>query len=1793
MTFVLAFGTLPDMVSAEEEEAINVTINFQQSDSGFEVARQDFTITPGLAAEYGYADDADVGVDEVTALDALVAAHISIFGDDEAAVNDALELNSSGYLTRIMGETTSNFLFYVNGEMPNDGVLAEYPGWDPQYTGYSVGQAVLHDGDIVEYFMLQDSYAMDMYAWFESGGEKVESFTAEAGESFDLTVSGYMGMFYGLCDSETLEGYIEPIEDAAIVPVEIDAGAGIFGAPLGTTNENGVVTLSFDEEGDYIFSAVDDSGYAPLMSPWLAVHVEDGGGTGGSPEDIHAEVQSIVVRTADGSADAETIEEDTAYTVQVTVKNTGEGPVNPSVAVYEVRDDTVAALLGNEVQSAGELDPEDSATLDFIWTPVTAGACTLRAFVSADVEGTSTELDRLEHAVTVTADPNVIVVNTAYGAGKLNKITITGAEVINSTRRVDSETGHIVYDVLLDAGTAMDTMVSAVFEFTQNKGYPAAAPICSTDVPGQALTVIVNAITDTYSATIDALTEAASTHAYVYNIKADIKNGIYTRYDINFRVAPCTDGAAEEDVEDISIVTPPAKTVYYSGEYFNPAGLTLHAQLADGSTSEPFRECTWSPSGPLTLSDAEVVISYAGKTVTYPIEVIAANVMVDAMIREGDGYFIFKPYLLDENAYEVISGIYNGYSEKGRGKIIAPYGAPEVHIDIELPDDSVQVFIGETPQPVEGNRCSLTLPAGGATTVVTLKQEGMAPRDYEFICYSQRYADLPTAVVDYLSINSQYTNGGNGYNPSVGINAVATLRGAYGTATGRLEQPPFSLGNFGGYITYYYENAIKDDSKNPYGVDFVICGNSVDASNAFAEPGNVLVSEDGVTWYTLAGSLHYDNNIIWDYSITYTKNSGEKCDCVDSLGNSGTSGYFYPWKERYPLFPWTEELETRMTLTGVLLTPAAEVNEYGNTEPPFPDFGYTDVGILSSTNVADNPYTGTVYERPRTYNRKTDGFDLKWAVDGNGYPVSLPNGIHYIKVQTASSIINGGIGEKSTEINMMRIAAPTETDVGVSDAPSSIKVDGQEVTLSDGVYEYDVLVSGIFEVSVTAAEDANVYINGARTTVTNFEKIPNHGIIRVIVQDGEKAPQIYYLTLTDGGNGEAEPYTAVTFDANGGRVEGKLAITRYYDSNTQNTAFPIPVREGYTFLGWSSGQKSYHEYTSDMSPGLLTLTASWRYNTPPGTKPDDTIDVTFRLIGSTRSSEDVDLGKGDEGYYGTEYVTWIPTRGYSMTLGDTVYDLFVTALADAGLESRGADKNYVSMIKAPASLGGYKLSEFTNGEYSGWMYTVNGNHPAFGLREKDLKNGDKVIWHYVNDYRYEVSDWFDDPEHPSLGDGTYWNEWLKAKDADPDESNASGTAASPDSTTLAPKVTASKGVASVSLEASDINSAITDAKKNESKAIVIAPEITGTARKVSIELPKASLSSVASGTDADLTVKTPVGNVTIPNSVLESVASQASGSNVTVSLESVDKETVLTAAQKETVGDDSVYDVSILSGDKNISSFDGGSITISLPYTLKDGENPDGVTVWYLNDAGELEKMTCTYNKATGFATFTTDHLSYYVVGYSEAWTNPFTDVKNTDWFYGAVEFAVRNGLFNGVTDTTFSPNAQMTRAMLVTVLYRMDQAAKTVTVSTSATSGPAVTGGAVTAEKPEAKNFTDVKDGQWYTDAVAWANANGIVTGMGGELFGTGNNVTREQMAAILYNYAKCKGYDVAETAELNVFTDAKAVSGWAQPGIKWANAEGLITGRTATALAPGGSASRAEVAIILKRFVEGIAEE
>lgn len=188
-----------------------------------------------------------------------------------------------------------------------------------------------------------------------------------------------------------------------------------------------------------------------------------------------------------------------------------------------------------------------------------------------------------------------------------------------------------------------------------------------------------------------------------------------------------------------------------------------------------------------------------------------------------------------------------------------------------------------------------------------------------------------------------------------------------------------------------------------------------------------------------------------------------------------------------------------------------------------------------------------------------------------------------------------------------------------------------------------------------------------------------------------------------------------------------------------------------------------------------------------------------------------------------------------------------------------------------------------------------------------------------------------------------------------------------------------------------------------------------------------------------------------------------------------------------------------------------------------------------------------------------------YMLDASGVTCSPFTDLCQKDWYYNYAIYAYERGLFTGTSDTTFGPTVKMNRAMLATVLSRLD--------------GRAVYAPSV--------GFSDVPDTQWYSTAVNWAAVNGIVTGGDDGKFRPNDNVTREQLCTMLYRYAKnYLGMDVTGSADLSGYTDRAKVSTYAQEAVSWAASRGIMTGTSSTTLSPGGTATRGEVAAMLQRF-------
>lgn len=347
-----------------------------------------------------------------------------------------------------------------------------------------------------------------------------------------------------------------------------------------------------------------------------------------------------------------------------------------------------------------------------------------------------------------------------------------------------------------------------------------------------------------------------------------------------------------------------------------------------------------------------------------------------------------------------------------------------------------------------------------------------------------------------------------------------------------------------------------------------------------------------------------------------------------------------------------------------------------------------------------------------------------------------------------------------------------------------------------------------------------------------------------------------------------------------------------------------------------------------------------------------------------------------------------------------------------------------------------------------------------------------------------------------------------------------------------------------SVTASQMESAVK--KADEGAAITI--KATGSSK---ISLPASGLESAADN-DNSLTLDLRYGEVTLSPEALSAVADQA-GSTVTMTVAPVDTDE-LNSRQQAAVGDAPVFDLTIRSGSTVISDFDGGLATVSIPYELPSNQDPAGVVVWFLDDDGNITPCETMYDTRTETVIFTTRHFSKYVIGYEEP--TVFNDVSEDAYYADAVLWAVANGVTNGTSATTFSPDMAVSRAQMVTFLWR-------------AHGSPKALG---------ANPFTDVSTSDYYYDAVLWAVANGVTNGTSATTFSPDMAVTRAQ--AVTFQWRAAGSPVVSGSSFDDVAADAYYVN-----AVTWAVANGITNGTGGNNFSPAVVVSRAQAVTFLYR--------
>ena len=381
---------------------------------------------------------------------------------------------------------------------------------------------------------------------------------------------------------------------------------------------------------------------------------------------------------------------------------------------------------------------------------------------------------------------------------------------------------------------------------------------------------------------------------------------------------------------------------------------------------------------------------------------------------------------------------------------------------------------------------------------------------------------------------------------------------------------------------------------------------------------------------------------------------------------------------------------------------------------------------------------------------------------------------------------------------------------------------------------------------------------------------------------------------------------------------------------------------------------------------------------------------------------------------------------------------------------------------------------------------------------------------------------------------------------------------------LTPAVTQGSQIAVAEIGAETISNLIQQAVGSGASDITIVVPVSESIHRIEAELTVGSINQIVSS-GLSLTLQSDIATIMLDVATLSGFAyGMDDDVTVRIAVELINDLYALAENQREIIGDNLAIRLLVLVGDSMVHYLDG-IVTVVIPYSPRtSATDHDLLIVYHIDNYGNIQEMTgAGYSRSQ--ITFTTSRLSLFFVS---EWINPFSDVTRDAWHFRSVRFAYSNGLMNGIGAGQFSPDTNISRAMIVTTLWRLEGSPSIESISL----------------------FNDVADGHWYSAAVAWASDNGIVSGMGNGMFAPNDIATREQLATILYNYARFKGIDTAADSFTSDFADEDAVSSWALSAMQWANTNGIIRGRTLSTIVPSGTATRAETATMLQQFIENL---
>ena len=646
------------------------------------------------------------------------------------------------------------------------------------------------------------------------------------------------------------------------------------------------------------------------------------------------------------------------------------------------------------------------------------------------------------------------------------------------------------------------------------------------------------------------------------------------------------------------------------------------------------------------------------------------------------------------------------------------------------------------------------------------------------------------------------------------------------------------------------------------------------------------------------------------------------------------------------------------------------------------------------------------------------------------------------------------------------------------------------------------------------------------------------------------------------------PTYTVTLNTNGGTINsGNVTGYTYGVGATLPTADDMTYT-GYTFKGWydNEGLTGFPVTAiSDTETGNKEYWAKWEanaytvtLNTNGGTINSGNVTSYTYGVGATLPTDVTRTGYTFKGWYDNENMTGNPVTAISNTeTGNKEY----WAKWEANTYTVTFDPNGGSVDPVAATTD-------SSGKLSSLPIPTRGGNYRFDGWYTEQTGGIKVTLNQVYTanttlYAYWI---YTGGSSSSKGrDDPSGNAFITDR---PNKDNPT----TPTTAKSNPVKVDSKGNAVItrSIVADVISVAQSDSIKHGNTkngiAVVVPVEISKALAGVQITLKADALDKLVSSGVKRFTIDTDsMADFGFMLDTLKELNRQTTGDLILKM-----KKTAVTSQEVETaIGNRPVYDITlweVKNGKETAVNLSGKTVSIAIPYTPAKNEQPDNLYAVYVDENGNVQWISkSSYNMDQKAVIFAAEHFSIYGIGYKNQ-IPAFTDVNN-HWAKDNMLFVVSRGLLSGTSATTFSPNTGMTRGMFVTALGRL---------------------AGVDPTDYQASRFTDVKEDAYYAPYVNWAAKTGVVSGTTDTTFAPDTNINREQMAVIMKNYAAKLGYTIPKTLEVVNFADSAGISSWAKEAVKSMQQAGILAGKTNNCFDPAGTATRAEVAAVLRRFVE-----